>query len=147
MNGSSGILLCVLALAPLARTQQSDQHAAKAFERTCGACHDSSTALSGRHTRAEWQSVVDDMVSRGADGTPAELREIVNWLGRHYGNIRVNALSARDLQQEMELTASEAAAIVDYRTKNGPFANFDAVKKTAGVDPSKLEPYTDSIVF
>lgn len=87
------------------------------------------------------------MVSRGADGTPAELREIVNWLVRHYGNIRVNALSAPDLQQEMELTASEAAAIVAYQTKNGPFANFDAVKKTTGVDPSKLEPYKDSIVF
>jgi competence ComEA-like helix-hairpin-helix protein len=147
MSRSSGIILCVLALAPLARTQQSDQQAAKAFERTCSACHDSFTALSGRHTRGERQSVVDDMASRGAEGTPADLREVINWLVRHYGNIRINALSARDLQQEMELTASEAAAILAYRTKNGPFANFDAVKKTTGVDPSKLEPYKDSIVF
>ena len=146
MKGAIGIAICIPAAAPLAKTQDSDQAAAKTFGSTCGACHDSSAAIGGRHTRSEWQSVVD-RVSRGATGTPSELRDVINWLVRHYGSIRINALSAKDPQQEMELTASEAEAVVAYRTKNGSFANFAALPKTPGIHPSKLEPYRESIVF
>jgi competence protein ComEA len=146
MKSAIGVALCVLSAGIAAGVQDPDQPAAKTFERTCGDCHDPSTATGQRHTRREWQGVVDDMASRGASGTGAEFREIVGWLTRHYGNVRINRLSARDLEQEMELKPGEAEAIVAYRTKYGRIENFDALKK-AGVDSSKLEPYKDSIVY
>jgi hypothetical protein len=144
-KSAGAIALCVLSLAA-ANGQSVDEAAGKTFEKTCGGCHDSSTATGERHTRREWKSVVDDMMSRGATGTDAELREIVGWLTRHYGNLRINQLSAHDLEQEMELTPGDAESIVAYRTKNGRIADFDALKKT-GVNSSKLEPYKDSIVY
>ena len=142
----SATALCVLSLLFAASGQNADEAAGKTFEKTCSSCHDSSTATGERHTRREWKGVVEDMVSRGATGTDAELREVVGWLTRHYGNLRINQLSAHDLEQEMELTSGEAESIVAYRTKNGRVADFEALKKT-GVDSSKLEPYKDSIVY
>ena len=139
------IALSVLSLAT-ASGQSADEAARKTFEKTCSGCHDSSTATGERHTRREWKGVVDDMASRGATATDAELREVVGWLARHYGNLRINQLSAQDLEQEMELSPAEAESIVAYRTKNGRIADFDALKKV-GVDSSKLEPYRDSIVY
>jgi DNA uptake protein ComE-like DNA-binding protein len=60
--------------------------------------------------------------------------------------VRINQLSAQDLEQEMELPRADAETIVAYRAKNGRIENFDALKKT-GVDPTKLEPYKESIVY
>jgi hypothetical protein len=142
----SATALCVVSLVFAASGQNADEAAGKTFEKACSSCHDSSTATGERHTRREWKGVVDDMVSRGAAGTDAELQQVVAWLTRHYGNLRINQLSAHDLEQEMELTPGEAESIVAYRTKNGRVADFDALKKT-GVDSSKLEPYKDSIVY
>jgi Helix-hairpin-helix motif len=150
MKLTIGIALCILSgtfiVAGQDSGQAADQAAGKTFEKTCGNCHDPSTATSEKHTRREWQGIVEDMASRGATATPDELREIAGWLSRHNGNVRINQLNARDLQQEMELPAADAEAIVAYRTKNGRIENFEALKKT-GVDPSKLESYKDSIVY
>jgi hypothetical protein len=150
MRSVIGIALFILSAAITAGGQDSgqaaDQAAGKTFERSCGNCHDPSTATSEKHTRREWQGIVEDMASRGATATPDELREIAAWLSRHNGNVRINQLSARDLEQEMELPHADAEAIVAYRTKNGRIENFETLKK-AGVDPSKLEPYKESIVY
>ena len=150
MKSTIGIALCILSATFAAGAQDSgqasDEAAAKTFEKTCGNCHDVATATSEKHTRREWQGVVEDMASRGATATPDELRVIAAWLSRHCGNVRINQLNARDLQQEMELPATDAEAIVAYRTKNGRIENFEALKKT-GVDLAKLEPYKDSLVY
>ena len=150
MKSGIGITLCILIAAFTAGGQDAgqvgDQAAAKTFERNGANCHDLSTATSEKHTRREWQGIVEDMASRGATATPDELRSIAGWLSRYCGNVRINQLSARDLEQEMELPHADAEAIVAYRTKNGRIENFDALKKT-GVDPLKLEPYKESIVW
>jgi hypothetical protein len=150
MKSTIGILLCILSAAFIAGGQDSgqaaDQAAAKTFEKTCGNCHDPATATSERHTRRQWQGIVEDMASRGATATSDELQAIANWLSRHCGSVRINQLSAANLEEEMELPHADAEAIVAYRTKNGRIENFEALKKT-GVDPSKLEPYKDSIVY
>jgi Helix-hairpin-helix motif len=146
MKSAIGIALSFVGLGYVLSGQQADDAAGKTFERVCGNCHDSATATGERHTRREWQGVVEDMTSRGATGTDTELRDIVSWLTRHCGNIRINQLSAKDLHDEMELSQADAETIVAYRTKQGKFADFDALKK-AGVDASKFELYKDSIVY
>jgi mono/diheme cytochrome c family protein len=54
-------------------------------EKTCAACHGVDTATSETHTEAEWKSVVDTMVNRGAEGTDAELATIVKYLAKNFG--------------------------------------------------------------
>jgi putative heme-binding domain-containing protein len=56
-----------------------------AFQRICSACHSVNVATSQRMTRAEWNAVVNDMVSRGAQGTSGELESIVNYLSTNFG--------------------------------------------------------------
>jgi hypothetical protein len=36
-------------------------------------------------TRPQWQREVADMVSRGATGTPAELKTVVDYLAKYLG--------------------------------------------------------------
>ena len=38
-------------------------------------------------------------------------------------------------------------ALVEYRKANGPFADFDAVKKVPGLDLKKLDQQKDAIAF
>ena len=139
--------LSILSLTFLALGQDSDQAAGKTFEAICSGCHDSSTATGARHTRREWQGVVDDMTSRGASATDAQVAEIVGWLTRHYGDVRINDLAAGGLENEMQLNSKEAEAIVSYRTQHGKFVDFEALKKVTGVDSAKLDAYKDSIVY
>jgi len=61
-----------------------------AFQRICGVCHSVNVATSQRMTRAEWSGVVNDMVSRGAQGTSGELESIVNYLSTNFGNGNVS---------------------------------------------------------
>jgi hypothetical protein len=52
--------------------------------RICGACHNLETVTTERHDKAGWQNVVDDMVSRGADGTDEDLKMVVNYLSKYF---------------------------------------------------------------
>lgn len=56
-------------------------------QRTCGGpCHDIRTVTARRATRAEWSAVIDNMVTRGARATPAEIEAITTYLARYSGN-------------------------------------------------------------
>jgi hypothetical protein len=54
-------------------------------ERICTACQGIETAVSQRHDRAAWQKIIDDMVTRGADGTNEELKAICEYLTKYFG--------------------------------------------------------------
>jgi hypothetical protein len=56
-----------------------------AFEKTCVGCHDAAQATSTRRMRADWERIIDDMVSRGANGTDAELQAITDYLAKNFG--------------------------------------------------------------
>lgn len=61
-----------------------------AFQRICGACHSVNVATSQRMMRAQWNAVVNDMVSRGAQGTSGELESVVNYLSTNFGKGNVS---------------------------------------------------------
>lgn len=52
--------------------------------RVCGLCHPFETVTAIRRPRAQWQATVENMVSRGARGTPEELASIVDFLSEKY---------------------------------------------------------------
>ena len=55
------------------------------FQRICGNCHSVSIATAQRMTQAQWTGVVNDMVSRGAQGSQQDLDNVVSYLSTHFG--------------------------------------------------------------
>jgi hypothetical protein len=55
------------------------------MERICMGCHGLGTTLYENHTEAQWKSIVDVMVSRGAEGTDGELATVVKYLAKNFG--------------------------------------------------------------
>lgn len=55
-------------------------------QRMCGTgCHTIEMVTNHRLTAARWADVVDNMVVRGAVGTPAEIEIVTRYLARHFG--------------------------------------------------------------
>ncbi len=53
-------------------------------QRICGGCHSTDVFVEQRHTRQEWSSIVDNMVTRGAEGTDEELDDVVGYLTKSF---------------------------------------------------------------
>jgi mono/diheme cytochrome c family protein len=87
-------VLCALALAGSLRAD--DLPAGKGREtlqKVCTACHGVDVIQPLRNTRAQWQDVVDAMKGNGAEATPAEFAEIVNYLALNLGPGKASAAS------------------------------------------------------
>ncbi len=55
------------------------------FERICRNCHPLDVATRTRHDKDGWTGVVEDMVSRGAQGKQDEMRQVVEYLTTNFG--------------------------------------------------------------
>jgi putative heme-binding domain-containing protein len=78
--------MIILSFAVSGHAQSSPEGQGKAeFQRVCGNCHSVDIATSQRMTQAQWTGVVNDMVSRGAQGSQQDLDNIVSYLSTHFG--------------------------------------------------------------
>jgi competence protein ComEA len=59
--------------------------------------------------------------------------------------ININTASATDFETLSGIGEVLAAAIVDYRTENGPFAAVDDLEDVSGIGPATLEEIRDQI--
>jgi competence protein ComEA len=121
-------------------------------ERICAQCHEYARSVAPRQNRAAWQATMDKMISLGAKGTPKEFDAILDYLataypGEEVPKIKVNEARAVEFESGLSLPRSQAAAIVQYRTKNGDFHSIDDLKKVPGVDVAKIEAKKDRLVF
>jgi len=121
-------------------------------ERICKQCHELERSISLRQDRAGWQATMDKMVALGAKGTQKEFDAVVDYLAVHYPGeevprINVNTARAIELESGLTLPRSQAAAIIQYRTRNGDFHSLDDLKKVPGVDVAKLEAKKDRLIF
>ena len=120
--------------------------------RICIQCHEFERSVAPRQDRAGWQATMDKMVALGAIGTQKEFDAIVNYLAKTYPGeevpkIKVNQARAIELESGLSLPRSQAAAIVQYRTKNGDFKSIEDLKKVPGVDVAKIEARKDRLLF
>ena len=120
--------------------------------RVCGKCHSVDQATSLRQNRSEWQDEISKMVGMGAQGTDEDFNAILGYLARNYGPekpkpININTASAVDLESSLELTKTEAAALIKYRTKNGNLKSIDDLEKVPGLDAKKIEAKKARITF
>ena len=86
----------VLMFGLTARTQQTppgqaDEHKAlpagegrELMIRVCGQCHSPDSAADQQLDAKGWKDLVNDMASKGADGTDAELDQIVSYLAKAF---------------------------------------------------------------
>jgi competence protein ComEA len=121
-------------------------------ERICTQCHDLARSISLRQDRAGWQATMDKMVALGAQGDEKDLKAVVDYLATHYPaddvpKIHVNTARAIEFESGLSLKRSQAAAIIEYRTKNGPFQSIDDLKKVPGIDAAKIDAKKDRLVF
>lgn len=142
------MLLVALLLAALhAASPYPDRPGKKIVEKLCSNCHGLKLMEPMRKSRAQWQSSVDEMVTRGMKAEDDEVEAVVNYLARYLSRININQSPAADLTDVLDIQPAQSALIVEYRTKNGPFRNFDALEKVPGLDVKKLSEQRDRIAF
>jgi competence ComEA-like helix-hairpin-helix protein len=127
------------------QTSLPEAPAKKTFETVCGACHE--LRISPRRTKAAWAATVGSMVSRGAQATDQEANAIAQYLTKYFGAVNVNRSTAKEIADTLEISARDADAIVQYRTANGNFRDFDGLKKVPGVDADAIDERKASITF
>ena len=119
--------------------------------RVCGTCHPSARGAAVRLTRAGWQNVIAKMVSLGAKGTDEELAAVLDYLSANFKGeapkpVNLNTAPAIDLESVAGLLRKEAAALIAYRSKQGPCKVLEDLKKVPGVDFRKIERRRDRLV-
>ena len=123
----------------------------KIVEDVCGACHGVDAVAAQRATRDGWESIVSDMVSRGASGSDADIKTIIDYLAKNFGpapaKVNVNKATSKEIETGLELTTQEADAIVEYRKSNGDFKVWEDLAKVKDVDAKKLETKKDRVAF
>ncbi|MGH9662742.1 MAG: helix-hairpin-helix domain-containing protein [Bryobacteraceae bacterium] len=142
-------LLVAVLLAPAAASQVPlpDGPSRKTVEKLCSGCHGVAILLAPRRTREAWRKSVDQMAALGVEGTDEEFDSIVDYLVRHFGKINVNRASAKELQEVLDLTPGEAAALVRHRQASGDFKQMEDLRKAAGLDAKKLAACRDRVLF
>lgn len=137
------LLLAILAGAALLAGQSNEESLPAGPEKDklvklCVGCHEMDLAVARRHTRSEWEGVMEDMIARGTQGTPAELAGLVDYLSKHLGKVNVNTASAKELEVALQIPAADARTIVSWRERHGRFKSFEEVRKVPGLDASKI---------
>ena len=152
------LLLSVTALAVPATTAfAQDQNMAEGpgkaeTMKVCSGCHEVTRATSMHLDRAGWQSEMEKMISLGAKGSPEEFESILNYLSKNYPaeavpKVRINSARQIELEAGLTLRRSQAAALVAYRSKHGPFHSIEDLKNVPGLDFAYIESKQDRITF
>lgn len=61
------------------------------------------------------------------------------WSVPVFAAVDVNSASAQQLEAVKGIGPAKARAIIDYRTRNGPFRSLDDLSKVDGIGPKSLE--------
>jgi competence protein ComEA len=99
-----------------------------------------------------WQGTMDKMVALGAQMTDKEYTTILDYLSKNFPaeeipKLNINTASAIDFESRLSLPRSQAAAIIEYRTRNGGFKSIEELKKVPGVDAAKIEAKKDRLTI
>lgn len=118
----------------------------------CSQCHEIERSVSLRQGREGWQVTIDKMVVMGAQGTDKEWAAVLDYLVKNYAadevpKLNVNKATAIEFESALSLKRSEAAAVIQYRAKNGDFKSIEDLKKVPGIDTAKIDSKKDRLTF
>jgi competence protein ComEA len=141
------VILVFLTCSAAAQPTLPEGAGKKTVEKVCFKCHGPENVLRKRHTKAQWDKIIDTMSENGAKATDAEFEEVLNYLSRYFAQINVNKASAAEIQDIVDLSPDEAAAIVKYREANGEIKSIEDIGKVPGLDAKKIADRKDRILF
>ncbi len=145
------LLLPLMALAAVAYSDLPDGKGKDTVENTCTDCH-SLARIKTQHLNEEgWNSTVREMIENGASINPGDIKIIVSYLTKNFGpdtgkKININKATANEMAAVLQLASAEASAIVQYRTRNGPFKDLSELAKASGA-ADKIEAKKALIEF
>ena len=147
-------LLGLLALsAPAARAEDFPEGPGKVIiMRSCGKCHSTDQIARQQKTEENWQATVVRIAGRGAAVNSEEVNVVVKYLATNFvkvadaSKVNVNKATAKDLVR-LGFTDSEAAAILDYKSRHGDFRLWADLLQIYGVDGEKSEAAKDKMEF
>lgn len=144
-------------------------------QRACVGCHALKVVTSKRATPEEWSTVVNQMVSRGADVEDDEIETLIAYLSKNFppaakadeapadhdssssdrnsssndsaSQVNVNRAAAAELASVLEISAKDADAIVAYRQQNGDFKTITDLTKVPGIDTKKILSNKNKVRF
>jgi competence protein ComEA len=151
---ASGVILAALAAPASAAPQAAakpglpDGPGKTQVQSTCQACHGIDVILAKHATKDGWTQTIMRMQGMGAEVSDSDLDVIASYLAAHFGPvINVNKATEQQFMDSFGMTASEAAAMVKYRTANGDFKSVDDMLKVPDVDAKKIQAQSGNIVF
>jgi competence ComEA-like helix-hairpin-helix protein len=117
-------------------------------ERMCTNCHGLDQVTATRYAKKYWGTLVDDMVSKGAEGSEEDVNLVISYLSRNFGKpVNINASTAKEIETGLSFTPAESELVVKYRTDKGAFKTFEDLQKVAGVRADILDEQRKNIVF
>jgi competence protein ComEA len=153
-SGAAWVLLAAASCITGGRAAELPDGAGKdILLRACTGCHKAEEFPAYRHTKEEYQAIVQRMGQRGARASSEELDIIADYLAKNFlkvedpNKINVNKASAKEIETGLNLTAKEAEAIVGYRERNGEFHAWGDLLVIYGVDGKKIEAAKERISF
>jgi competence protein ComEA len=152
MRSLSRLSISAALFAAAAFAQLPDGPGKTETQKLCSQCHELERSISLRQDRPGWQATINKMVDLGAKASDAEIASVLDYLAAHYPaeevpRINVNQCRAIDLESGLSLRRSQAAAVIEYREKNGPFHSIEDLKKVPGIDVAKVEAKKDRLAF
>ena len=132
-------------------------------QQKCSSCHALKVVTGKKASRQQWSTIVDQMITRGADVSDDDIDTLLDYLAKNFGPapgqagaekshertapVNVNTASASDLAAALDLTEEESNSIVSYRKQNGNFKAWRDLTKVSGIDAKKIESNKDRLVF
>lgn len=118
------------------------------FVKMCGNCHGLDQVTSLKNSKKQWGYVVDDMVSRGAEGSDEDVNSVIAYLARNYGKpLNINTSTVKEIEDGLSLPAAQSELLVRYRTDKGPFKTYEDLLKVPGVNADLLDEQKKNILF
>ena len=120
--------------------------------RVCSQCHEAQKAASIKLTRAGWSDELDKMKALGAQASEQEFLAILDYLSENLKGeldrpVDLNTADSIELESVLGLLRRESAAVLQYRSKRGPFSSLADLKDLDPAILKKIEAKKDRIVF
>jgi competence protein ComEA len=150
----STILSCAAALVAVTALAQQipDGPGRVEMEKLCKGCHEVARSVAPRQDRAGWNQTMTKMAAYGMKASDKDYALVLDYLTKSFPpadvpRVNVNKATAIELESGLSLRRSQAAALIEYRSKNGDFKSIEDLKKVPLIDAAKIEAKKDRIEF
>ena len=144
-----GILLWVGAAAFAHQDALPEGEGKAVVEMACTSrCHGANVVQRAKRTPTEWQGILDLMIDRGAVVKDEDYDAILAYLAKQLlATVNINVAPVARIVEVLEVSPKDAAAIVDYREKHGPFKAWEGVASVPGIDGKAIAERRERLEF